>query len=137
MSSNIEYIGGDELVFTSDDVGRIYSGGFSVNSIMMKQGFSPITTINSEQVGGDKVSDLFNNLVVPNWALSYSYPGIFTGGAQKIDEYECDSEDECISDELYTSLIDLVKEKNPKILKKRLTRRYKPRKTGSRKATMA
>jgi hypothetical protein len=73
---NTSYIGPDELIYNND--GEIHTGGFSVNSIMLKNGLSPITTlnhtnINQMQIGGDKVSDLFNNLVVPNWSLSYNY----------------------------------------------------------------
>ena len=63
--SNID---GDDLVFYSGSDRQIYSGGFSVNSIMMKTGFSPFTTlnnINTQQTGGNtqqtggNVSDLF------------------------------------------------------------------------------
>ena len=42
--SNID---GEDLVFYSGSDNQIYSGGFSVNSIMMKSGFSPFTTLNS------------------------------------------------------------------------------------------
>lgn len=77
---NINYIGPDELIYNND--GEIHSGGFNINSIMMKNGMSPIMTLNSNnfmihQNGGaneiNKVSDLFANLVIPNWNLSYNY----------------------------------------------------------------
>jgi hypothetical protein len=102
--NDINYIGGDELVFTNED--GIHSGGFSVNSIMMKAGMSPIMTLNSQYGGGDKVSDLFNNLVIPNWALSY---GNKLGGSayeDSNDEYESDED---IDDDLHDKLIDLVR----------------------------
>ena len=72
--SELDYIGAGELVFNNDIEGGIHSRGFSVNSIMLKNGMSPIMTFNTEQTGGklDKVSDLFNDIVVPNWALSYN-----------------------------------------------------------------
>ena len=57
-------IGANEMVFNNDTVNGIHTGGFSVNSIMMKNGISPIMTINKEQTGGSNlVSDIFNNLV--------------------------------------------------------------------------
>jgi hypothetical protein len=55
----------------------------------MKLGLSPIMTLNTEQKGGsdeletNKVSDLFNNLVLPNWALSYH------GGNNDFHKKEC------------------------------------------------
>jgi len=71
------YIGPDELIYNNDMNGNIHSGGFNVDSIMLKNGWSPIITLNTsnkDQMGGaEKVSDLFNNLVVPNWSLSYNY----------------------------------------------------------------
>ena len=72
--SDIDYIGADELVFNANKELGVYSGGFSVDSVMLKAGLSPIMTINNSiQTGGaDKVSDLFENLVIPNWALSYN-----------------------------------------------------------------
>ena len=102
--NDINYIGGDELVFTNED--GIQSGGFSVNSIMMKAGMSPIMTLNNQYGGGDKVSDLFNNLVIPNWALSY---GNKLGGSiykDITDDYESDED---IDEDLHDKLIDLVR----------------------------
>ena len=93
--SELDYIGADELVFHNDPNLGIGSGGFSVNSIMLKGGMSPIMTINNEQAGGnfDKVSDLFNDLVVPNWALSYNNR-IVGGKHKEVEHDDSDSEDE-------------------------------------------
>jgi len=102
--NNINYIGGDELVFTNED--GIQSGGFSVNSIMMKAGMSPIMTLNTQYGGGDKVSDLFNNLVIPNWALSY---GNKMGGGTYKDTSDDESSDGDIDDDLNDKLLDLVR----------------------------
>ena len=103
--NDIHYIGANELVFNTDNEDGVYSGGFSVNSIMMKAGMSPIMTLNN-QTGGDsnKVSDLFECLVVPNWALSYNNKII--GGAYK----DNDSSDEEIDDDLHDKLLGLVKD---------------------------
>ena len=110
--SELDYIGANELVFNNDTNLGINSGGFSVNSIMMKGGMSPIMTINNEQMGGTsgKVSDLFNNLVIPNWALSYNNRlsgGKYNELEKKInDNYE--SDDDIIDDDLHEKLLDLV-----------------------------
>ena len=123
------YIGANELVFTNDEESNIYSGGFSVKSIMMKAGMSPIMTLNQNlhHRGGasesEKVSDLFNDLVVPNWALSYN--DRIVGGKYNEEDHhkkynsdddsdEGDDED-IVSDDLHEKLLDLVKEHNAKV----------------------
>jgi hypothetical protein len=133
--SEIDYIGADELVFNTDKEAGIYSGGFSVNSIMMKSGLSPILTVNKplQSGGSTKVSDLFNDLVIPNWALSYS----MRGGEYKDDTSDSDSEyGDDITDDLHDKLLGLVREhdiksagaKKKKSRKQRLTKKSTTRK---------
>jgi len=120
--NDIDYIGAGELVFNTDEEKGVYSGGFSVNSIMMKAGMSPIMTLNT-QTGGksDKVSDLFESLVVPNWALSYNNTKI--GGQYKEQN---DDNNEEIDDDLHDKLLGLVKEHENKAKKEsKKTRRHK------------
>jgi len=128
------YIGADELVFNNDKELGIYSGGFSVKSIMMKAGMSPIMTLNYSNTdsghlrhsGGtsesEKVSDLFNDLVVPNWALSYS--DRMVGGkynendhhkTRHNDDDDTDEDDDVVTDDLHDKLLELVKEHNAKV----------------------
>ena len=64
----MSHIDGNELVYYTDN-NNVYSGGFNVNSIIKKQGGSPIMTLNNPGQSGGNVSDIFNNLAVPNWAL--------------------------------------------------------------------
>ena len=141
--SELDYIGPDELVFNNDIDKGIYSGGFSVNSIMMKSNMSPIMTLNSpdSMIGGsNKVSDLFNDLVVPNWALSYNNR-LVGGKYQEVDHDDSESDDDVIHDDLHEKLLDLVKQHNnknnnntnSKTTKKRLTKRVK--KITSKKGT--
>ena len=105
VNMNEAKIGGNEMVFSMNGGGAC-SGGFSVNSIMMKAGISPITTLQS-QSGGNNVSDLFGgNLVIPSWLLSYST----MNGGKKDKRKDEDSDDECIDDKLYDTLLDLVRE---------------------------
>jgi len=128
--SELNYIGPDELVFNNDVEKGIHSGGFCVKSIMMKSNMSPIMTLNSpdSMIGGNKVSDLFNDLVVPNWVLSYNNR-IVGGGKYKEVNHDDDTEsdDEVIHDELHEKLLDLVKQHNDmsKPTKKRLTKKLK------------
>ena len=123
--NDIDYIGANELVFNTDKEAGVYSGGFGVNSIMMRAGMSPIMTLNT-QIGGDsnKVSDLFDSLVVPNWTLSYNK---MLGGEYK-DNDDSDSE---IDDDLHDKLLDLVKDhehslnKQKSEIKRKKTRKQK------------
>jgi hypothetical protein len=110
---NINYIGANDLIFNTDSENGVYSGGFNVNSIMMKAGLSPIITLNKEhQQGGSNVSDLFQSLVIPNWTLSYG--NRMVGGEYKENNHDDDDE---IDDDLHDKLLELVKEHNSKIQK--------------------
>lgn len=140
--SELDYIGADELVFNNDIEGGIHSGGFSVKSIMMKAGMSPIITMNNNQIGGsNQVSDLFDNLVVPNWALSYNNR-IVGGKYKEVEHHESDAshgkpmeEDDVVSDDLHDKLLELVKEHNIKMekSKKKITRKMRNKKAGTKR----
>jgi hypothetical protein len=126
----------NDLIFNDNDELGIHTGGFSVNSIMMKTGISPIMTINTnDQLGGTKVSDLFSSdLVVPNWVYAHD---IQVGGGKhgyKIDSDD-ENENEEIDDELHDKLLDLVRvhdnELRKKFKKTRLNR--KDKKGGTRR----
>lgn len=135
INMNEANIGGNEMVFSINSGGAC-SGGFNVNSIMMKAGMSPITTLQS-QTGGNNVSDLFGgNLVIPSWLLGYStrnggVNGGGNGGGNKEKHKNDDSDDECIDDKLYETLLDLVREPLHKLNqpnKVAKTKRNRPRK---------
>ena len=138
--NDINYIGGDELVFNTDEELGIHSGGFSVNSIMMKAGMSPIMTLNTQYGGGsDKVSDLFNNLVIPNWALSYANK---MGGSTYKNESDDDESDDDIDDDLHDKLVNLARHHennkenklgNKKKKTKRLKQKIMTKKGGTKK----
>jgi hypothetical protein len=108
---NETHIGGDEMVFSMNGGGAC-SGGFKVNSLMMKAGLSPITTLQS-QTGGENVSDLFGsgNLVIPSWLLSYSTMHGGNAAENKDARHNDDKDDESdeyVDDDLYNSLLSLV-----------------------------
>jgi hypothetical protein len=100
-----DYISDYDLVFNKNN--GITSGGFSVNSIMMREGISPIITLNSpNQHAGGNVSDLFNNLVVPNWA--YTFETKLGGNSDYKSDEDTDSDDD-VKDELYDKLLELAR----------------------------
>lgn len=145
MSEQLDYIGADELVFTNDAKEGIHSGGFSVKSILMKSGMSPIVTVNDQTGGGGQVSDLFANLVVPNWVLSYNNRLTQGGGGSRrswMSDHEEDEEgengDDVVDDDLHDKLLELVKAPLPSPeggakRVKRTRRRSPPKKKGTRK----
>lgn len=116
----MDYIDATDLVF-NDGKNGIHSNGFSVNSLLMKSGVSPIITFNTDmQHGGNKVSDIFNDLVVPNWTLYH--PSKMIGGGHhhksKTDsnsdiddnsDSDSNSDDDTIDDNLHDKLLDMVK----------------------------
>jgi len=114
---DIDGIDGNDLVFYTDQEKNIYSGGFNVNSIIMKAGLSPFSTLNkiNNQTGGN-VSDLFEGLVVPSWLLSQEnkFNGGFNGGFNRgfnkknksLDSDE--DEDEVVSDDIHNKLLEFV-----------------------------
>ena len=119
------YFGGDDLVFYSDTDKQIYSGGFSVNSIMMKSGISPFTTLNDPNIQtGGNVADIFKNMVIPSWLVSQEYKS--SGGARHIENSDDEDEDNVVSDDLHDKLIGLVTVSDAEIKsKKKNTRRFK------------
>ena len=140
----MSHIEGNDLIFYKNSEGDIQSGGFSVKSFMMKQGISPILTLNNNktQIGGsDNVSDLFDNLVIPNW-LAY-YPTKIIGGSQHDknnintdNDSDSDSDDEIIGGDLHDKLFDLVSFKDTQKGGKKTTRKNKNKNKGSKKNKM-
>lgn len=119
-------LGAEDLIFYSDKDNNIHSGGFNVNSIILKNGLSPIVTLN--QTGGrenfNQVSDLFQNLAVPNWALSlptkkstFFYQEIIPDKRKDEKEQEEDDEEEdYLEEDLHNKLLALIAPKEKEIL---------------------
>ena len=139
----MSYIGPEELIYTNNLQEGIHSGGFSVKSIMMKGGMSPIMTLNTsegkQQGGSPQVSDLFNDLVVPSWVLSYNQYGGETEKKRKNngDTNDSDSDDDIIDDDLHDKLLDLVRHHDTQNKKNKVTKNKnkvsKPKKGGNTK----
>jgi len=131
----MSYIGAEDLVYNNK--GGIHSGGFSVESIMMKGGISPIMTINNNMQNGgslEKVSDIFGGLVIPAFAYHNNYQ---TGGKGNHKKYQSDSDsdDDVINDELHDKLLNLMNEYDNKLKqsKKKSTRKNAINKKNSTK----
>lgn len=110
-------INANDLIYYSDNEGKIYSGGFSVNSIMIKEGLSPIMTLNNisksnknDNDNNDNVSNLFSDLVIPSWTLYYpkNNSKCTANYSDNNDYYTDDDETGYISDDLYEKLLGLV-----------------------------
>jgi hypothetical protein len=139
-------IGDNEFVFYKDSEGDIYSGGFRVNSLLMKQGFSPMMTLNQESqmggtngMGGTNVSDLFDNLVVPNWALAFPFKQSGGNSTIKKEEYENsdEEEEEVLDEDIHSKLLSMLTV-NPSEMKKNShkgTRKFRFHKTTNTKNT--
>lgn len=124
-----------DLIFYKKD-GQIMSGGYSIDSILLKEGISPMTTLNTDiQQGGSRVSSLFENLAIP--------AGLFFtnqhGGSKKlhfdadnIEEHSALSED--IHDKLF-AMVEMQTQNKNKYTKKRREKEplHKKRKTKKQK----
>jgi len=117
-----------DMVFNydnNDNNNGVTSGGFSVNSIMLKMGLSPLATLN-KQSGGAQVSDIFDGIVIPNWAFTHDMTAI----AKSIykPDIETDLDDEVVQDDIYDKLLDLVAHYDKKHPKKQ-TKKIKLKKS--------
>jgi hypothetical protein len=123
-----------ELIFNNNVKEGIHSGGFSINSVMLKKGISPLKTLNVRNDdndlsggGGTQVADLFDSLVVPNWAFTEGK--IFGSGGGSVNKHflEKDADADMLDDDLYEKLLDLVKhhERDDAIRKKEKGERVK------------
>ena len=113
-----------DMIFDKDNTG-ITSGGFSVNSIMLKMGMSPLVTLNN-QSGGANVSDMFSGIVVPNWAFTHNMNA--GDKARDLVNDDKDSEDDSVvHDDIYDKLLDMVKHHDKKHPKKQ-TKKIKVKK---------
>ena len=116
-----------DMVFNYDNDNNnngITSGGFSVNSIMLKMGLSPLATLN-KQSGGANVSDIFDGIVIPNWAFTHDMTSvaksIYNPDIETAKETDVD-DNEVLHDDIYDKLLDFVThydKKHPKKLTKK------------------
>jgi hypothetical protein len=130
MSNNNNNSEKDQYIYTDDDDfvlykkgDKIMSGGFSIDSILLSRGMSPISTINMFRTGGstgeenmnNNVSDIFKNLAVPSGLFYMQDKKIGLQGGKKYDDID-EKYNETIHDDIYEKLIGLssVEFKNKK-----------------------
>lgn len=94
--------GPDDLLFYKEKQGEndiIMSGGYSVDSYLLKNGISPIQTFNTlegqnindkDQIGGKQVSSIFENLAVPAGLYFDNQKPVqdMSGGARKTMDHK-------------------------------------------------
>jgi hypothetical protein len=99
----------NDLIFYKEG-DQIKSVGYSINSILLQNGMSPMKTFNtSKQIGGDNISSDFEELAVPS-GLSYisqkkSSSELFSGGSLKPNPTD---QRDVLSDDIYDKLFGLV-----------------------------
>ena len=122
----------NDLVLYSNPDGKMYSGGFNINSIIFNKELSPIFNINTSttQTGGNHVSELFNNLAIPRGLLFFNDK--IEGGYTRHNpiEDEENTNNDVINDDIYNKLLNLVELKKTKHLK---TKHKKQKNKGTKK----
>jgi hypothetical protein len=121
-------IGENDLIFYSSGE-NIYSGGFSIDSILMREGASVMQTVKNQN--GGSVDGIFgkNYVVPPMWFLSpYNESNLQFGGQKLENNYESEVIEEDLHDKLLNILEGPRKETKKKTAKlsekkKRTTKR--------------
>jgi hypothetical protein len=109
-----EFTDDDFLFYKAGDV--IMSGGYSIDSLLLKEGISPMQTFNSlennNQMGGNKPSNIFENLAVPAGLLFINKKNI--GSYSSVSDYK---ETKMLPDNIFDefmSMIEMDKRKRKK-----------------------
>jgi hypothetical protein len=116
---------GEDLIFYKGINGNIMSGGYDVESHMLRNGISPMKTLNLEQNGGIKttdkkesrVSNEFENLAVPAGLYYITQP---QSKPKNMAQHSYDKEHTPLSDDIFDKLYEMI-EYNDK--KKRKTKK--------------
>lgn len=111
LKNNSSSLMNDLIFYKEGD--QIKSVGYSINSILLQNGMSPMKTFNtSKQIGGDNISGDFEDLAVPS-GLSF-FPkkkssnldfDLFSGGYSKKNPAD---QHDVLSDDIYDKLFGLV-----------------------------
>ena len=132
-------IGGDDLVYYTKN-GVIQAGGYSINSTLMKNN---LPAVNTYTTGGkkhkstkinmyeneSKVSDKFNNMVIPAGLLYLDQT--INNNKEEYGPIEICEMDDVVSDDLYSKLVNLAEIKEKEHKKK--STRGKKNKTSTKK----
>jgi hypothetical protein len=124
MSTKTEMFNNDEKIFNKNDFVYFKSGddiesaGYKINSILMKEGISPMTTENRSSYSqhGGNVSNLLNDFAVPAGLLLMN---------QKTTKHYLGQDGGVVNDDLFDKLLNL----SGPIKSKKLTRGKKVKKS--------
>ena len=113
----------NDLIFYKDDNGKIMSGGYDVDSHMLRNGISPMRTLNFEQNGGKekketKISNGFENLAVPAGLYYISQPQS-KGNYKEQNSYN--KEHTALPDDIFDKLYEMIEYADKK---KRKTKKH-------------
>ena len=127
----------NDLIFYKQD-GQIISGGYSLNSALLKNGISPMQTFNSSQNGGkeDKVSSGFENLAIPAGLYYITQPTSKNHKHKYTDQKNYDKEHVPISDDIFDKLFQMIEyddKRKRKTKKQIITNHSKNKKTKTKK----
>jgi len=98
----------------------IVGGGYKINSFFLQSGLPAMTTLNSQEQTGGKVSSPFENLAVPA-GLFYINQRVPKNDLYKPDHHY--KEHEMLSDDMIDKLFGLVEADNKKNKKNRKTKK--------------
>ena len=101
-----EFTADDFLFYKAGDV--IMSGGYSIDSLLLKEGISPMQTFNSlengnNQMGGNKASNIFENLAVPAGLLYINKKNI--GSYSSLSDYK---ETKMLPDNIFDEFMSMI-----------------------------
>ena len=116
---------GNDLIFYKNSEGNIMSGGYDVESHMLRNGIAPMRTLNLEQDGGrekkgkkeEKVSNGFENLAVPAGLYYITQPESKT---KNMNQHSYDKEHTPLPDDIFDKLYEMIEynDKNKRKTKK-------------------
>ena len=107
-----EFTADDFLFYKAGDV--IMSGGYSIDSLLLKEGISPMQTFNSlengnNKMGGNKASNIFENLAVPAGLLYINKKNI--GSYSSLSDYK---ETKMLPDNIFDEFMSMIEIDNRK-----------------------
>ena len=151
--NNITTIGGDDLVYYTKN-GQIQAGGYSINSTLLKNNIPAVNTytgggkkhkptkINmSDNENESKVSDKFNNMVIPagllylDQTINNNNNNNNNNSDNAYGPIEICEMDDVVSDDLYSKLVDLAEIKEKEHQKKSTRGKKYTKKTTKGKKT--
>jgi hypothetical protein len=130
--SDHNQIRGDDLIFYSSGE-NIYSGGFSVDSLLMKGGVSPMSSISDKQFESNSTRDFSsifgkNYAIPPMWFLSPSSETMYKTGGANYEFHDDDQENThgVIEEDLHDKLLKILEASNSSL--KRRTSKFREKK---------